>query len=199
MATLTVEKLHDTERNGAPILRELETILDRTQRRAFDLFTQRGGWPGADLDDWLRAEREIAWCPESELTENDREIRIQVAAPGLDMKQIHVTALPESIIVKGDAIHKHQSTEGSVQFCESERKSAFPPFRAGQPYRRGPGLGHPGQRATANRRAEDQNPARAAGPHLAFVTPARSHGGRFHVSRPPRGSLAVVRAYRAWG
>lgn len=133
MATLTVEKLYDTERNGAPILRELQTILDRTQRRAFDLFNQRGGWPGADLDDWLRAEREIAWCPESELTGNDKEIRIQVAAPGLDMKQIHVTALPESIIVKGDAIHKHQSSEGSVQFCELSERALFRRFELDNP------------------------------------------------------------------
>jgi HSP20 family protein len=133
MASLTVEKLHDTERSDAPILREMRNLLDATQRRAFDLFNQRGAWPGADLDDWLRAEREIVWSPQAELVEDEKEIRIQVAAPGLEPKQIHVSALPESIIVKGEATHKHQGAEGSVQFCEFSEKALFRRFEFGDP------------------------------------------------------------------
>ena len=128
MASLTVEKLHDTERADAPILRELHNLLDATQRRAFDLFNERGGWPGADLEDWLRAEREIMWSPPSELMEDEREIRIQIAAPGLEPRQIHVTALPDEIIVKGDAVHKHEGGDGSVQFCEFSEKALFRRF-----------------------------------------------------------------------
>jgi HSP20 family protein len=128
MASLTVERLHEPERAGAPILRELENFLDRTQRRAFDLFNQRGSCPGADLDDWLQAEREIVWSPQSELTEDEKEMRIQVAAPGLEPKQIHVTALPESIIVKGESAHKHEGGDGSVQFCEFSEKALFRRF-----------------------------------------------------------------------
>lgn len=128
MASLTVEKLHDTERTGAPVLRELQNLMDRTQRRAYELFRQRGGWSGGDLNDWLQAEREIIWSPQSELTEDEKEIRIQVAAPGLEMKQIHVTALPESIIVKGEATHKHEGRNESVQFCEFSDKALFRRF-----------------------------------------------------------------------
>lgn len=128
MASLAVEKLDDRELSNAPIFRELKHFFDATQRRAFELFHTRGAWPGSDLDDWLRAEREVAWAPEAELVEDEKEIRIQVAAPGLGMKQIHVTALSESIIVKGEAIHKHEGGDGSVHFCEFSEKALFRRF-----------------------------------------------------------------------
>lgn len=33
---------------------------DRIALRAYEIFQQRGGQPGRDLDDWLEAEREVA-------------------------------------------------------------------------------------------------------------------------------------------
>lgn len=128
MASLTVDKLRGTEQTDAPILRELEHVLEATRRRAFDLFQQRGAGPGAELEDWLRAEREIVWSPESELVKNEKEVRIQVAAPGLEPKQIRITALPETIIVKGEATHKHEGEQGGVQFCEFSEKILFRRF-----------------------------------------------------------------------
>jgi HSP20 family protein len=128
MSSLMVERIRDTEQTNAPIFRELQKVLDETQRRAFSLFQERGATPGADLDDWLRAEREIVWSPQAELVESDKEVRIQIAAPGLEPGQIHVTALPETIIVKGDATHQHKRGDGSVQFCEFSEKSLFRRF-----------------------------------------------------------------------
>jgi hypothetical protein len=40
---------------GAPTLPTPEDIA----RRAFELFCERGGQHGSDLEDWLRAEREL--------------------------------------------------------------------------------------------------------------------------------------------
>jgi HSP20 family protein len=130
MSTLTVEKIHDGERAAVPLLRELQALLDRTQRRAFEYFQQRGAAPGSDLDDWLRAEREIVWSPQSELVENDREARLQIAAPGLDPGQIHITVLPTTIVVKGETTaHKHERTEGAVRLCEFSANSLFRRFQ----------------------------------------------------------------------
>jgi len=38
---------------------------DEISRRAYELFLERGGADGADLDDWLRAERELGGRVES--------------------------------------------------------------------------------------------------------------------------------------
>lgn len=34
-------------------------LNERIAKRAYELYEQRGGRPGADLEDWLQAEREI--------------------------------------------------------------------------------------------------------------------------------------------
>ena len=36
-----------------------EPTADDVARRAYELYEARGGEPGADLDDWLRAEQEL--------------------------------------------------------------------------------------------------------------------------------------------
>lgn len=38
---------------------ELQTFLDEIRKRAYHIFQERGFAHGNDLDDWLKAEREI--------------------------------------------------------------------------------------------------------------------------------------------
>ena len=137
MANLLVEKLYDVEHSSAPILREPNDRMSATQRRAFELFNRRGPGPGADLDDRLRAEREVLWPPQSELIEDEKEVRIQIAVPGLEPPpQVHVTLLWESIIVKGESIHKHDGGNGSVHFCEFSEKTPVSKISVGPRDRR---------------------------------------------------------------
>lgn len=43
----------------APAAAEPAIIEDEIARRAYELFEERGGAPGHELDDWLTAEREV--------------------------------------------------------------------------------------------------------------------------------------------
>jgi hypothetical protein len=36
------------------------------------------------MDDWLRAEREVLWCPPAELIEDETQFRLQLAVPGIE-------------------------------------------------------------------------------------------------------------------
>ena len=46
--------------SGLSKQRPLEPMLEREIKiRAFELYEQRGGRPGHDLEDWLRAEAEV--------------------------------------------------------------------------------------------------------------------------------------------
>lgn len=38
---------------------DLKTFLDEIRRRAYHIFQERGSFHGSDLDDWLKAEKEI--------------------------------------------------------------------------------------------------------------------------------------------
>jgi hypothetical protein len=68
MSKLAIEKLSAAQ--PAPLQR-LENVFEHVRKRAFELFEQRGGETGKDLQDWLNAEQEIVFSPPSELVEED--------------------------------------------------------------------------------------------------------------------------------
>jgi DUF2934 family protein len=47
------------KRTKTPVKASTEPTPDEVARRAYEMYEARGGEPGADLDDWLRAEREL--------------------------------------------------------------------------------------------------------------------------------------------
>jgi len=77
------------------------TVHDEICQRAFRLFQQRGRQSGHELEDWLAAEREVLYCPASELAESNYQIRIQVVVPGIDARTLQVDVLPNSITIEG--------------------------------------------------------------------------------------------------
>jgi len=107
MSQVSVRKAEGNSRASQSILESLNGISDSIRDRAFQLFQSRGGGdPGAsggELDDWLQAERELFSIPSSELSESDREYRIEVAVAGFDSKDLDVTAQGNRIVVRGDA------------------------------------------------------------------------------------------------
>ena len=49
---------------GKKAAQEIEELLDSTREqeirnRAYEIYLQRGGQPGYEVDDWLQAEREL--------------------------------------------------------------------------------------------------------------------------------------------
>lgn len=99
MSEVPVQKITKTDERALPIFQEIEAVLDRIRERAFHFAARRGFHGGHDLDDWLAAERIECW-PTSELSERDGTMRLSVALPGYEPKDITVTAAPGEIIVK---------------------------------------------------------------------------------------------------
>jgi HSP20 family protein len=78
----------------------------------------RGGISGSDLDDWLRAERELVRTPGAEMTENDQEVTLRVQAPGLEPDNVKVTVTPDSVLIQAEVSHRHEEANGKVCFCD---------------------------------------------------------------------------------
>jgi HSP20 family protein len=98
-------------------------LFDELQQRAFSLFLERGGGDGGALDDWFRAEREMLEIPPSEMTEDEKEVHVRAAVPGLKAKDIEVAATPREIIIRGETSERNNGKKGKTRFSEfSERK-----------------------------------------------------------------------------
>ena len=118
MATVPVQKKES-------ISDQLNDLQDRITKRAFEIFDGNGHAFGRDLDDWLQAERELVWKPSIELAEKDNEFRLQIATPGVDLKDLDIEATPEYILVKAEHQHEHNAEEGQVHICEFTSGNLF--------------------------------------------------------------------------
>ena len=90
------------------IFDEMNKLHDRIMKRAYELFDGNGNVFGKDIDNWLEAERELVWKPAIELEEKDNQIRLQIATPGIDPKDVHIEVTPEDILVKAETRYEHK-------------------------------------------------------------------------------------------
>ena len=125
MAQIAINKCKDLETIPQPVLDQARTITEGIRQRAFDLFQSRNGGNGSDLDDWLKAERDVVWSPASELVDDKKEFRARIALPGFDAKDIQVSAMPDALVIQADATHTHEGKSGNVRFCEFSENKLF--------------------------------------------------------------------------
>ena len=122
MAIIAVEKVKGSGESPPPG-NKLETLADRVRRRAYEISQNHGG--GREFDDWVEAERDLFFAPESELVEKDGKYEIRVAAPGLKAAETNVTALPDAVIVSAESSHKPEENKEDVHFCEFGTRTLF--------------------------------------------------------------------------
>lgn len=132
MSQVAVDKIDETKAATASVVDELNTMSEQVRQRAFEIFERRGS-DGSAVDDWLRAERDLLWIPESEFVERGARFDVRLSAPGFDPGDIHVVALPDVLIVKAASTHTHNETEGNLlHFCEFG-KALFRRFELPEP------------------------------------------------------------------
>jgi HSP20 family molecular chaperone IbpA len=111
------------------IFDQLNHLHDQILKRAYEIFDGAGHPFGNDLDNWLQAERELVWKPKIDLEEKNNEIRLQIATPGVDPKDIDIEVTPEYVLVKAETRHEHKEETGQVHVCEFTSGNMFRSIR----------------------------------------------------------------------
>ena len=106
------------------ILDRVDAVQQEIARRAFNLFSGRGGVVGRALDDWLKAERETIWKPAVEIVEKDGEFLVEAAIAGVPAKEMDVQVTPSELLIQGNGAHEHRPGE-IVHACEFQRGRMF--------------------------------------------------------------------------
>jgi len=128
MANLAVQKkVEEKSAKPLPTFEEIEKQFEEVRRRAFELFEKRGREFGRELEDWLKAEREVMGWPAAELSETDSGYEVSMTLPGYEPKDVQVTATPSEIIVHAK-FEKEKKTE--------EKKCLWTEFQSNDVYRR---------------------------------------------------------------
>lgn len=128
MTGVSVRKVDLAEPKSAAFFKELENTFERIRQKAFDLFEQRGGDQGKEMDDWLNAEAEFVYSPPAQLVEGKGNFEIHVIAPGFTSDQLKVNVLPDCIIVSGKTESKREGKEGTVYYSELSQRDLLRRF-----------------------------------------------------------------------
>jgi len=96
----------------------LESRLAAIRRRAHERFLLHPNAFGLDEQDWLFAERDLYFCPPSELLETGHEFRLRVAVPGFAISQLKVDVEPYRVSMTGEPLEHVLDQEESAVFSE---------------------------------------------------------------------------------
>ena len=124
MAYVAVEKVNENGPQAPSLIDKLETMAERVRERAYEI-SQSRGTNGREIDDWLQAERDLIFKPDSDLIERDGKFEIRVAAPGFKAAETSVTATPGALIVSAKSSHKHEEKNADVHFCEFGARTLY--------------------------------------------------------------------------
>ena len=80
---------------------QFSALYDLIARRAFELFETRGGSPGHDMEDWLRAESELLHPVPVNVTESDGEYIVRAEVPGFCSTDIDISVEPHRLVISG--------------------------------------------------------------------------------------------------
>lgn len=103
MTTKSVVAKRYTEVSIGNLLEEVQGAVGSICRRAYEFSAERGFAGGHDLDDWLKAEKELFFVPPSDLKETETEYILNASVPDFKPDQITVSVEPQCVTVRGKA------------------------------------------------------------------------------------------------
>ena len=108
-----VQRLNESEavnRSGEEVVDQSPQMIDAIARRAFEIFESRGGSPGHELEDWIRAEAELLHPVPLSVSESSDEYIVRAEVPGFSSKDIEVSVEPCCLSISG----KRETTKEEV-------------------------------------------------------------------------------------
>jgi HSP20 family protein len=130
MSDVTVQKVNGPARDASPIFEQIRKRLEEVRGRAFELFEKRGREFGHAVEDWLEAEKDVMGWPAAEMKENDGVYSIEVALPGIETKDVQVTATPVEIVLQAASQREKKTEEGTVLWTEFRSNEVCRRFEA---------------------------------------------------------------------
>jgi HSP20 family protein len=91
-------------------LTELNEVFGKIERRAFDLFLNRNGEHGKDVDDWLNAQNEFFRFVPCEVADKGNELMIRAEVPGFNQRELQVKVDSDRVFITG---HKERTVQSS--------------------------------------------------------------------------------------
>jgi HSP20 family protein len=100
-------------------LERVNAVFEDVRRRAFELFEKNGRTFGHDLEDWLKAERELLHPVRIELTEGDDAFEMKAEVPGFNENELEISVEPRRVVIAGKRETNAEQKKGKVVRSET--------------------------------------------------------------------------------
>lgn len=98
---------------------QIENTFNSIARRAYEIFESNGRAFGRDLDDWIRAEKELLHPVLVNVTESDGSFEVTAEVPGFTEKEIEIGVEPCRLTITGKRETKKEEKKGKTVWAES--------------------------------------------------------------------------------
>lgn len=116
-------------RHTDSILGEVAQIHEMIRRRAFEIFESRGDAFFGEMDDWLKAERELSLQPKLEMRRSDGKFEIEADLPGVDPRDLDVKVTGQDVLITahrhGGSGNGNAKAEAKPEAKEDHRAESF--------------------------------------------------------------------------
>lgn len=103
-----------------------ETLVDRINsifndisRRAYQIFEGDGSRHGHDVEDWLKAEREMLSPVNIEMTETDQAVAIKASVGNFNEKELQISVEPRQLTITGKHEASKEEKKGETVYSET--------------------------------------------------------------------------------
>jgi HSP20 family protein len=115
-----------TQKPNAPKMVKFETLADSINslfsditRRAYQIFENNGHQPGHDLEDWVKAERELLRPVNLEIGETGEALQVRAEVPGFSEKELQISVEPRRLTITGKHETSKEEKKGKTIYSES--------------------------------------------------------------------------------
>lgn len=98
---------------------QIESTFNVLTHRAYEIFESNGRTFGRDLENWLRAERELLHPVAVNIAETDDSFEVKAEVPGFTEKEIEVSVEPRRLTVTGKRETKKEEKKGKMVYAET--------------------------------------------------------------------------------
>ncbi len=106
-------------------MQEINDLINKIEKRAYELFERRGRESGRDLDDWFKAESELLQTVPLEIKEEKKRLLIHAEVPGFEAEELEISLEPAVLTIKGSQKKETEKKTKEGVYSETREKEIF--------------------------------------------------------------------------
>lgn len=112
-------------KSPSTFMQEIDELMNRLEKRAYEFFEWRGREDGRDLEDWFKAESELFKPVPLEMSDKEDRLIIRAEVPGFKPDELEISLEAALLTIKGTQKHETEKKDKKELYSEIHEKEIF--------------------------------------------------------------------------